>query len=52
MKCTDGKTFKGNWKNGKLHGKGLMIDSQGNETEVEWDEGMKINTNQMSKPTP
>ena len=29
----------GNWLNGKEHGLGIYIDSQGNAKEGEWEEG-------------
>ena len=32
--------FEGYWKNGKLHGKGRFIDSQGNSYEGEWKNGL------------
>lgn len=28
--------YQGSWKDGKQHGKGILIDKDGNEMEAEW----------------
>jgi len=36
------RTYKGYWANGRQHGKGVYIGSQGVEKEGEWSEGKRI----------
>lgn len=35
----DGKVYKGYWENGKQHGRGLYIETNGRVREGEWKEG-------------
>jgi len=38
----DGRKYEGEWKNGKQHGKGKLINAKGEPKEYEWVEGRKI----------
>ena len=34
--------YKGSWKDGKQHGKGTLVDKDGNQMEAEWNDGKRI----------
>ena len=42
FKWADGRAYKGHWKDGKQHGKGILVDKEGQETEAELVEGKRI----------
>jgi len=37
----DGRKYKGNWVNGKQHGRGIYVANNGVEREGEWIEGKR-----------
>jgi hypothetical protein len=38
----DGRKYKGEWANGKQHGKGVYISAEGKTKEGEWKEGKRV----------
>ena len=42
FKWGDGREYRGQWKNGKQHGKGTLVDKDGNMTVAEWIEGKRV----------
>ena len=45
----DGRVYKGYWQNGKQHGHGVYIGSNGIEKEGEWYEGKRVKWNKNEK---
>ena len=39
FKWADGKSYAGNWEKGKMHGKGIFINKDGEESHGVWIEG-------------
>ena len=37
----DGKCYKGNWKDGKQHGEGVLTNAEGKEAKGLWEEGKR-----------
>ena len=38
----DGRRYKGEWKNGKQHGKGIFINDKGETRSGLWEDGKRI----------
>jgi hypothetical protein len=39
----DGSIYKGDWKDDKENGKGILVDKNGTEIEGEWLDGKRLN---------
>ena len=42
LKFPDGSTYEGEWKNSKMHGKGVFTWSDGKVMEGTWNEGNHV----------
>lgn len=39
---SDGRMYKGGWRDGKQHGEGIFVTENGEEKKGEWREGTRI----------
>ena len=46
---SDGKKYKGSFKNGEMHGQGILTSSSGNSYEGEWNNGRYLNMKSYEK---
>ena len=48
MTYPNGNKYEGEWKDGMMHGKGVLTDLDGNKYEGEWEKGEMHGTGKMT----